>query len=78
MGCIMPSENEANIAWLVALRLACGKDMPGWIVQRNCGSGLQAVDDSAMKDIALGRADLVLAGGTEAMSRVPLILDEKW
>ncbi len=76
MGCIMPSENEANIGRLIALRLGCGKDMPGWTVQRNCGSGMQAID-SAMKDIALGRADLVLAGGTEAMSRAPLILNEK-
>src|SRR3990167_4651911 len=39
MGCIMPSENEANIGRLVALRLGCGDDMPGWAVQRNCGSG---------------------------------------
>lgn len=74
MGCIMPSENEANIGRLVALRLGCGDDMPGWTVQRNCGSGMQAID-SALKDIAEGRADLVLAGGTEAMSRAPLMVN---
>src|SRR3990167_10928563 len=76
LGCIIPSENEANIGRIVALRLGCGNAMPGWTVQRNCGSGMQAID-SALKDIALGRADLVLAGGTEAMSRAPLIFNPK-
>ena len=73
VGCVMPSEDEANIGRIVGLRLGCGKKVPGWTVQRNCGSGMQALD-SAIKDIVLGRHDLVLAGGTEAMSRAPLIL----
>lgn len=72
LGCVGPREDEANIARLVALRLGCGKGMPAYTVQRNCGSGMQALD-SAIKDIQLGRADLVLAGGTEAMSRAPLV-----
>lgn len=76
LGCIMPSTEEANIARLVAMRLGCGKAVPAWTVQRNCASGMQAID-SAAKDIASGRHDLVLAGGTEAMSRAPLLYDEK-
>src|SRR3990167_6837606 len=76
LGCIMPSENEANMGRLVALRLGCGEDRPGWTVQRNCGSGMQAID-SALKDIAMGRADLVLAGGTESMSHAPLMFNAK-
>lgn len=76
MGCIMPSENEANIGRIIALRLGCGDHMPGWTVQRNCGSGMQSID-SALKDIASGRCDLVLAGGTEAMSRAPLLFNNK-
>jgi len=76
LGCMMPSENEANIGRLVALRLGCGDDVPGWTVQRNCASGMQALD-SGIKDILSGRADLVLAGGTEAMSRAPLIMNKK-
>ncbi|HEX4044499.1 MAG TPA: beta-ketoacyl synthase N-terminal-like domain-containing protein, partial [Gammaproteobacteria bacterium] len=72
LGCVMPSPDETNIARVVALRLGCGKTVPAWTVQRNCASGLQALD-SAAKDIALGRYDLVLAGGTEAMSRAPLL-----
>jgi acetyl-CoA C-acetyltransferase len=76
LGCIMPRENEANIGRLWALRAGCGEKTPGWTVQRNCGSGLQAID-SAFKDIQLGRAHLVLTGGTEAMSRAPLIFNER-
>lgn len=72
MGCMMPSEDEANIARIIALRLGCGNKVPGWTVQRNCASGMQSLD-CAFKDIATGRANLVLAGGTEAMSRAPLL-----
>lgn len=72
LGCVMPRETEANIARIVGLRLGCGVKTPAWTVQRNCASGMQALD-SARKDIILGRYDLVLAGGTEAMSHAPLI-----
>jgi len=72
LGCIMPAPEEANIARVVSLRLGCGEATPAWTVQRNCGSGMQAVDSAAM-DIRTGRADLVLAGGTESMSHAPLL-----
>ena len=75
LGCVMPRPEEANIGRVVALRLGCGKAVPGWTVQRNCASGLQALD-SAAKDISLGRSDLVLAGGTEAMSHAPLLYSD--
>lgn len=76
IGCMMPSPDEANIARLMALRLGCGKNIPAWTVQRNCASGMQALD-SAFKDIASGRHDLVLAGGTEAMSHAPLLFNNQ-
>lgn len=72
LGCVMPSASEANIARVVALRLGCGARVPAWTVQRNCASGLQALD-AAAGDIAGGRADLVLAGGVEAMSHAPIL-----
>ncbi|MEE9552575.1 MAG: acetyl-CoA C-acetyltransferase [Gammaproteobacteria bacterium] len=75
LGCVMPGPDEANIARVVALRLGCGKHVPAWTVQRNCASGLQAVD-SATHDIASGQVDLVLAGGTESMSYAPLLLSK--
>jgi acetyl-CoA C-acetyltransferase len=71
-GCIMPTPDEVNIARVIGLRLGCGKNVPAWTVQRNCGSGMQALDCAAF-DIASGRADLVLAGGTEAMSHAPVL-----
>jgi acetyl-CoA C-acetyltransferase len=74
LGCVMPGPDEANIARVVALRLGCGERVPAWTVQRNCASGLQALD-SAAGDIASGRAELVLAGGCEAMSRAPVLWD---
>jgi acetyl-CoA C-acetyltransferase len=74
VGCMMPSENEANIARVIGLRLGTGKDVPAYTVQRNCASGMQGLD-SAYKDIQEGRHDLVLAGGTEAMSHAPLLFN---
>lgn len=73
LGCIIPAPNEVNIGRVVSLRLGCGKKVPGWTVQRNCGSGMQAIDNAA-QTIASGRSDLVLAGGTEAMSHAPVLL----
>ncbi|OUR65503.1 acetyl-CoA acetyltransferase [Methylophaga sp. 42_25_T18] len=73
LGCVMPSPDETNIARIVSLRLGCGHDVPAWTVQRNCASGMQALD-SAASNISTGRSDLVLAGGCEAMSRAPLLL----
>lgn len=72
LGCIMPGFDEANIARVVSLRLGCGKLVPAWTVQRNCASGMQSID-SASQNIAMGHSDLVLAGGTEAMSYAPLV-----
>ena len=72
LGCIMPGPEEANIARVVALRLGCGDRVPAWTVQRNCATGMQAID-SAARSIASGRAKLVLAGGSEAMSHAPIL-----
>ena len=72
MGNVMAGADEANIARLIALRLGCGDEVGGMSVHRNCGSGMQSVD-LARCAIADGRHDLVLAGGTEAMSHAPLL-----
>lgn len=74
-GCVGPASDEANIARIIALRLGCGKGMPAYTVARNCGSGMEAIDCAA-KDISEGRAEIVLAGGTEAMSRAPLLFND--
>ncbi len=72
LGCVMPGPDEANIARTLALRLGIGNDIPAYTVQRNCASGLQAIDCAAM-EIAANRAELVLAGGVESMSHAPIL-----
>ena len=75
LGCVAPGPDEANIGRIAALRLGCGERVPAWTVQRNCASGMQALD-AAFRNIADGRSDLVLAGGVEAMSHSPVLLNE--
>ncbi|MCC7413269.1 MAG: acetyl-CoA C-acetyltransferase [Gammaproteobacteria bacterium] len=76
LGCTIAAPEEANIARVVALRLGCGNDTPAWTVHRNCASGMQGLA-SAAESIANGHAQLVLAGGTDAMSHAPLLLDRE-
>lgn len=76
IGCAMPGPDEANIARIIALRLGCGEKVPAFTVMRNCASGMQAIDNAAMQ-IASGRSELVLAGGTDAMSHAPLLFNQK-
>ncbi len=75
LGCVGPSADEANIGRIVSLRLGLGESTPAWTVQRNCASGMQALDTAAT-NIAFGRAELVLAGGTESMSHAPILYNE--
>jgi acetyl-CoA C-acetyltransferase len=74
-GSAVTSPDETNIGRIIALRSGCAENTPAWTVQRNCASGMQALD-SGIKDIAIGRCDLVLAGGTDAMSRGPILYND--
>jgi acetyl-CoA C-acetyltransferase len=71
LGCVIPAPDEVNIARVASLRLGCNIKTPAWTVQRNCASGMQALD-TAVRNIQGGHAGLILAGGVEAMSRAPL------
>ncbi len=75
LGCAAPSPDEVNIGRVVALRMGCGNKVPGWTVMRNCASGMQSLD-SAIANIRSGRSNLVLAGGTDALSRAPLLFSD--
>ncbi|MYN12661.1 acetyl-CoA C-acetyltransferase [Pusillimonas sp. TS35] len=80
IGCAAPSPDETNIGRVIALRLGCGHAVPGWTVMRNCASGMQALD-AAIMSIQTGRSDVVLAGGTDALSRSPVLFSDemvKW
>ncbi|MCB9091025.1 MAG: thiolase family protein [Halobacteriovoraceae bacterium] len=61
-----------NVGRVIALEAGLDKKTSGYSVHRNCASGMEAVSQGFDK-IALGRADLVFAGGVENMSQMPLI-----
>src|SRR5438132_7559620 len=75
LGCAAPSVDEVNIGRVAALRMGCGQKVPGWTVMRNCASGMQALD-SGIANMLSGRSTLVLAGGVDALSGVPLLCSE--
>jgi acetyl-CoA C-acetyltransferase len=77
LGCAAPAFDEVNIGRLLALRLGCGHAVHGWTVMRNCASGMQALD-SAMINIQSGRSHLVLAGGTDALSRAAVLFSDEF
>lgn len=64
--------DEANPARIAALRLNMGEAMTAFTVQINCGSGMLSID-TGYAHIRDGHCDLVLAGGTDALSQSPLI-----
>ena len=69
--CAQPAE-AANVARVTALRAGVPARVPALTVHRNCGSGMESVGLAADR-IQLGRARLVLAGGVESMSQLPLL-----
>jgi acetyl-CoA C-acetyltransferase/acetyl-CoA acyltransferase len=65
--------DAANIARVIALRTGIPHNRIAHTVNRNCASGMESVI-SAWHILAQGRAQLVVAGGTESMSQVPLLV----
>jgi acetyl-CoA C-acetyltransferase len=72
LGCVNVIADEMNPARVAALRLGMGEDMVAFTLQINCGSGMQSID-TAYHYIREGHANLILAGGTEALSYAPLV-----
>src|SRR5690242_4022452 len=72
LGCAMPEgEQGLNVARLVALTADLGVDVPAQTINRFCSSGLQAIATAA-GSIAVGTNDVVIAGGVESMTYVPM------
>jgi len=72
VGCAMPEGSQGlNFARTIALRAGLPVDVPGQTVNRFCSSGLQTIAMAA-NSIMVGQADVVLAGGAESMSSVPM------
>ncbi len=73
IGCAMPeAEQGLNIARIAALMSGLPDSVPGVTVNRFCASGIQSIAMAADR-IRLGEADIMIAGGTESMSMVPMM-----
>ncbi len=74
MGCAnQAGEDNRNVARMAVLLSDLPETVPAITVNRLCASGLDAVV-SAARSIAVGAADLVIAGGVESMSRAPFVM----
>jgi acetyl-CoA acyltransferase len=72
LGCAMPEgEQGLNVARLIALLADLGPEVPAQTINRFCSSGLQAIAIAA-GSIAVGSNDVVIAGGVESMTMVPM------
>src|SRR5438067_4376100 len=69
-GCARQAGGGPNVARQITYRAGVPETAPAYTVNQACGSGLKAIILAA-QEIMLGRARVVLAGGTESMSRVP-------
>ena len=75
IGCVMPVNDQgANIGKIAAQYSGWDVDIPSMQINRCCGSGLEAVNLAAMK-IRSGWENLIVSGGIECMSRVPIGAD---
>ena len=78
IGCVGQTSDAPNIARVIALMAGLPNEVPGYTVQRNCASGLQAIINAA-QNIACGDRDVQLAGGAECMSAAPYVSrDLRW
>jgi acetyl-CoA acyltransferase len=71
-GCAMPeAESGMNMARVAALRAGLPDSVPGMTINRFCSSGLQSIAMAADR-IRAGAADVIIAGGSESMSLIPM------
>ena len=73
VGNILSAGQGMNPGRQVGIKSGLPVEVPGMTINRMCGSGLQAIV-SAAQEIALGDADVVLAGGIENMDRAPFLM----
>jgi acetyl-CoA acetyltransferase family protein len=76
VGNIAQPPEAANIARNIALLAGIPQEIPAFSVQRNCASGMQAIADAWYR-IQAGHGDIYITGGTESMSRIPLLWNDK-
>ncbi len=76
LGNVAQPSDSTNIARVVALLSGIPERAPAVTVQRNCASGMEAIS-LAHDRIAAGYAELIVAGGTESMSQIPLYMSDR-
>lgn len=64
--------HAANVARVIAMKAGLPKNIVAHTVHRNCASGMQSIT-AAANAIRVGEAEMIVAGGTESMSNIPLI-----
>jgi acetyl-CoA acyltransferase len=73
LGCAFPESDQGlNLARVVAMRAGLPYTVPGQTVNRFCSSGLQAIATAAY-EIMVGATEVIIAGGVEFMSQVPIM-----
>lgn len=75
-GCVGQPADAANLARVIALRAGIPKSVPAMTVHRNCASGFEAITQASQLIMA-GQAEVVLAGGAENMSQIPLFFSQR-
>lgn len=68
---VQEAEQGMQMGRMIAL-LALGLDVPGMVINRYCGSGIEAIAIASAR-VQAGQADVIIAGGTESMSLVPVM-----
>jgi len=74
IGCARQAGGGPNVARQISYRAGLPDTVPAYTINKACGSGLKAVILAA-QEIMLGRANGIIAGGTESMSRVPYLAE---
>ena len=72
MGNVGSPEDAANVSRVVAMQAGLHQSIPAYSVHRNCASGMEAIYQGWLR-IASGQAEVMMVGGTESMSGMPLI-----
>ncbi|MEP1230519.1 MAG: 3-oxoadipyl-CoA thiolase [Litorimonas sp.] len=76
MGCAnQAGEDNRNVARMAALLAGVGETVPGTTVNRLCGSGMDTII-MASRAVMAGDADMIIAGGTESMTRAPYVMSK--
>lgn len=76
IGNVAQPAEAANIARVIALKAGVPESVPAFTVHRNCASGMEAMTTATSK-LLNGEAEIILAGGAESMSNIPLFFNKK-